>query len=203
MTAAKAHNLLISTRNPDKVREIHAIMTELPLNLVTLDRFPDSPDVIEDCDTLDGNATKKAEELFAHTGTPTMADDTGLEVLALSGAPGVHSARFAGPNADSRANRMRLLDELSGMDERRAQFRTVIAFAISSGTYLFEGICRGHIIEEERGEGGFGYDSLFVPDGYEQTFAEMSPEEKNKISHRARALNIFASYLAGLIQESE
>ena len=203
MPLSDRHNLVLSTRNPNKVLEIHAIMTDLPLNLVTLDDFPDAPEVIEDKNTLDENASKKAQELFTYTGIPTMADDTGLEVLALDGAPGVHSARYASENPTPADNRKHLLEQMTGMDDRRAQFRTVIAFTTASGTYLFEGSCKGRILTEERGDGGFGYDSLFVPYGFEKSFAEMKADEKNAISHRGRALTRFASYLNGLLVSNE
>ena len=197
-----SRNLLISTRNEHKVREIHAIMTDLPIKLLSLDAFPDALEVIEDRDTLEGNAAKKAQEIYAIASIPTCADDTGLEVLALDGAPGVLSARFAGENCTPADNRAKLLDEMRGKDDRRAQFRTVVAFTTATGTFLFEGSCRGRIIEEERGTQGFGYDSLFVPYGFDQTFAEMNPEQKNKISHRGRAFTRFVSYLSGLLDET-
>jgi len=201
MPGSECPKLVVSTRNQHKLREIHAIMTDLDLELVGLDAFPHAPEVVEDRDTLEENASKKAEELFAYTSTATMADDTGLEVLALGGAPGVHSARYAGKDSDDAANRRFLLENLKGVDDRRAQFRTVIALALNSGTYHFEGTCRGRITEEERGDGGFGYDCIFVPDGYERTFAELSAEEKNSISHRGRALERFAGYLAALLEQ--
>ncbi|MDA1028857.1 MAG: RdgB/HAM1 family non-canonical purine NTP pyrophosphatase [Bacteroidetes bacterium] len=186
---------VISTRNKHKVDEIHAILTELGPNLLSLEAFPGAPDVIEDAETLEGNAAKKSETLFAFTGLPTIADDTGLEVISLGGAPGVHSARFAGPVADDAANRARLLRDLSHVDDRRAQFRTVIAFSTSQGTLFFEGVCEGVITREERGTGGFGYDSLFQPIGFNVTFAEMNSNQKNAISHRGRALRQFADHL--------
>jgi len=184
--------LLVSTRNTHKLREITAIMQPLGVDLVSLDAFPDAPDVVEDRETLEGNAAKKAVELHALTGLPTIADDTGLEVHALDGAPGVRSARFAGEDADDTANRTLLLKRLEGADDRRARFRTVIALATNEGTWLFEGICAGIIIDHERGDGGFGYDPIFQPDGETLTFAEMPSEAKNQISHRGRALQAFS-----------
>jgi XTP/dITP diphosphohydrolase len=200
LTPSDPSDLLISTRNSHKLREIHAIMADLNLNLIDLGQFPDAPEVEEDQDHLEGNAMKKAEVLFSFTELPTMADDTGLEVAALGGAPGVHSARFAGPMADSAANRALLLKRLHGVDDRRAQFKTVIAFATESGTRVFEGVCGGTITREEKGEGGFGYDSIFKPQGYEQTFAELAEEEKNRISHRGRALEKFKTHLLALTE---
>lgn len=183
-----ALKLLVSTRNRHKLREITAIMEPLGVDLVSLDAFPDAPEVDEDQDTLEGNAAKKAQELFDYSGLPTIADDTGLEVAALGGAPGVRSARFAGEDADDAANRALLLRQLRNADDRRAHFRTVIALATDVGTWFFEGVCRGVITHEERGDGGFGYDPIFLPNGHDDTFAEMSDETKNSISHRSRAL---------------
>ena len=140
----------------------------------------------------------KAVALFAHTGLPALADDTGLLVRALGGAPGVHSARFAGPDADAAANRARLLRDLGGEPDRAARFETVLALADASGVRLFTGVCPGTILDAERGAGGFGYDALFVPDDAPEgpggrTFAEMTIAEKGRISHRARALDAFAA----------
>jgi len=187
-----ALKLLVSTRNAHKLREITAIMQPLGVELVSLNAFPDAPEVDEDRDTLEGNAIKKAEDLHAHTGLPSIADDTGLEVSTLAGAPGVRSARYAGKNADDAANRSLLLKRLRDADDRRARFRTVIALATSEGTRLFEGICDGIIIHDERGDGGFGYDPIFQPEGQSLTFAQMPSDAKNRISHRGRALQAFA-----------
>ena len=188
--------LLLATRNPGKVRELRALLADLPVTLRTPADLDVPPAVEEDRPTLEGNARKKARTLHAHTGLPTLADDTGLEVDALDGRPGVHSARYAGPDADDAANRAQLLRALDGASDRRAQFRTVVAWMDEDGTErTFEGVCRGRIIEEERGAGGFGYDALFVPDGHTQTFAELSAAEKNRISHRARALQRFVAFL--------
>lgn len=188
-----APKLLVSTRNPHKLREIMAILDGSGVELVSLAAFPDAPDVIEDRDTLEGNAAKKAEELHAFTGLPTMSDDTGLEVDALGGAPGVRSARYAGEDADAVANRALLLRQMEAADDRRARFRTVIALTTTEGTRFFEGVCEGTIIGEERGHGGFGYDPVFLPDGHDETFAEMASNTKNAISHRGRALAAFAT----------
>jgi XTP/dITP diphosphohydrolase len=152
--------------------------------------------VIEDAATLEGNAEKKARALHAFTGLPALADDTGLEVAALDGRPGVRSARFAGETATDADNRARLLAELHGQSDRRARFRTVLAFVDEAGAlHTFAGVCAGRILDEERGAGGFGYDALFVPDGHAETFAEMTKEAKNRISHRALALAAFAAWL--------
>lgn len=184
--------LLVSTRNQHKLREITAILAGTGVELVSLDGFPDAPEVIEDRDTLEGNAAKKSEELHALTGIPTMADDTGLEVDALNGAPGVLSARYAGEDASPADNRRLMLERMEDADDRRARFRTVIAMTTDEGTRLFEGACEGVITREERGQGGFGYDPIFLPDGHTETFAEMDAGTKNAISHRGRALQAFA-----------
>ena len=153
--------------------------------------------MVEDADTLRGNAEKKARALWAHSGLPSLADDTGLEVDALGGAPGVRSARYAGEGADDEANRRKLLAELAGAPGRAARFRTVLAFADGDGVRFFDGVCEGTIATEEAGAGGFGYDALFRPaDGDGRTFAQMTADEKNRISHRGRALDAFAAWLA-------
>ncbi|MDX1532358.1 MAG: RdgB/HAM1 family non-canonical purine NTP pyrophosphatase [Rhodothermales bacterium] len=187
--------LVLATRNPGKVDELRALLAGLPVELVSAAEIAGAPEVDEDRPTLEGNAEKKALALHRHTGLPALADDTGLEVDALDGAPGVRSARFAGPAADAEANRRKLLHELGGRPGRAARFRTVLAFAESGRVETFDGVCAGRITHEERGSGGFGYDALFEPDGETRTFAEMPVEEKNRISHRARALARFAAYL--------
>ena len=187
--------IVVATRNPHKLDEIRAILRDSGITVLGLDRFPDAPDVDEDRPDLEGNAAKKAETLHRFTKRPTMADDTGLEVDALGGRPGVHSARYAGESAKDADNRRKLLNALENESDRSARFRTVIAFATREGTRFFEGVCEGRIIDEERGDGGFGYDPVFVPLGYDRTFAELSPDEKNRISHRARATHAFAMFL--------
>lgn len=181
--------LLLATRNPDKLREIKALFDLPHLVLLSALDFPDIPDVVEDGATLEANAEKKAVTLAQATGYWSLADDTGLEVHALDGAPGVYSARYAGENVDYAANNRKLLADLDGVPDRAARFRCVIALAEPAGrTHYVEGVCRGRIVEATRGDCGFGYDPLFMPEGYERTFAELSPEEKNRISHRGRAL---------------
>ena len=189
--------LVLATRNPGKVAELRARLEGLSVALVSAADVDGAPEVDEDRDTLRGNAEKKARALHAHTGRPALADDTGLEVDALGGAPGVRSARFAGPDADDAANRAHLLRHLENDDDRSARFRTVLAFADGVDTHFFDGVCEGTITRDERGDGGFGYDSLFVPaDGDGRTFAQMDKTEKNAISHRGRALDAFAAWLA-------
>jgi len=188
-------NIVLATRNPGKIAELRALLADLPVDLVSAADLDGAPEVEEDAPTLEGNARKKAEALYDHAGLPALADDTGLEVNALDGAPGVHSARFAGPDADDAANRARLLRDLSGAEDRSAQFRTVLAFANGGDVQFFEGVCEGRITKSGRGSEGFGYDALFEPDGESQTFAEMSADAKNRISHRGRALAQFVTFL--------
>ena len=191
--ATEMPRLVLATRNAGKVAELAARLDGLGVALVSAADVPGAPDVDETADSLAGNAALKAVALHAHTGLPALADDTGLFVAALGGAPGVHSARYAGPEADDAANRARLLDALRGETDRSAQFETVLALATDAGVRFFSGVCRGRILPEERGAAGFGYDRLFVPDdGDGRTFAEMTRDEKGRISHRARALDAFA-----------
>ena len=186
--------LVLATRNPGKVAELAARLDGLGVTLVTAAGL-DAPEVEEDADTLAGNATKKAQALWDHAATPALADDTGLEVDALGGAPGVYSARFAGPDADAGANRRKLLADLAGADDRTARFRTVLAYADADGVRTFDGVCEGAVTTEEAGDAGFGYDSVFVPDdGDGRTFAQMTVPEKNRISHRGRALDAFVAW---------
>lgn len=188
--------LILATRNAGKVAELRALLADLPVELVAASDVPGAPDVEEDAPTLEGNALKKAEALHHHTAFATLADDTGLEVAALGGEPGVHSARYAGPGGGDAANRSHLLGEMNGAADRTAQFRTVLAFVSKGGqSRTFEGVCRGRIVDAERGTSGFGYDPLFAPEGYDSTFAEMDADEKNAISHRGRALRLFAEWL--------
>lgn len=181
--------LVLATRNPHKLTEIRAIFDFKGLEIFTSLDFPDLEEVLEDGETLQENAIKKASETASETGSWAMADDSGLEVLALGGAPGVYSARYAGENVSYADNNRKLLRELEGEDNRRAHFRTVIALASPGGDVrTVEGCCQGIIIGEERGENGFGYDPVFAPAGYYKTFAELPAETKNKISHRSKAL---------------
>jgi XTP/dITP diphosphohydrolase len=150
-------------------------------------------DIPETAETFAGNAMQKARYVKEHYGYDCFADDSGLEVDALDGAPGIYSARYSGGGSET--NMDKLLHNLTGKSDRGAQFRTVIALLIGEETQLFEGIVRGSIIEERRGEAGFGYDPIFVPDGYEQTFAQLGNEVKNRISHRAKAVEQLVRYL--------
>ena len=188
--------IVLATRNPGKVAELATMLGELPIQLISVVDVHDAPHVEEDADTLRGNAEKKARALFEHTGIPSLADDTGLEVDALAGAPGTHSARYAGSECNDAANRAKLLTALEGREDRSARFRTSLAFADIAGTHFFDGVCEGVITNEERGRAGFGYDAIFQPnDADGRTFAEMDKVEKNLISHRGRALAQFVRFL--------
>jgi XTP/dITP diphosphohydrolase len=179
--------LVCASANPDKVAEIAAILGSA---VELAPRPPEVPDVVEDADTLEGNARLKATAVAVAAGRPAIADDTGLEVAALDGAPGVYAARYAGGDATYADNRAKLLDALDGAFDRRARFRTVAMVVWPDGVEIAaEGVCDGTIAEGERGERGFGYDPLFVPaEGDGRTFAEMTDEEKHDLSHRGRAL---------------
>lgn len=187
--------LVFATNNAHKLEEIRAILGN-KVEVLSLNDISCHADIPETADTLEGNAALKAQYIYEHYGLDCFADDTGLEVEALGGAPGVYSARYArGEGHDSEANMKKLLKELEGENDRRAQFRTVICLIEGGKEHFFEGIVKGGIIEEKRGASGFGYDPVFVPEGYEETFAEMGSEEKNRISHRARAVRQLCSYL--------
>ncbi|MET0910313.1 MAG: RdgB/HAM1 family non-canonical purine NTP pyrophosphatase [Ilumatobacteraceae bacterium] len=187
--------LVCASANPDKVAEIEAILRDV-VDLVP--RPPDVPDVVEDADTLEGNARLKAAAIAAATGRAAVSDDTGLEVAALGGAPGVRTGRFAGDGASDADNRAKLLSSLVGQADRRARFRTVAMVVWPDGDELaVEGVCAGAIAEAERGDRGFGYDALFVPDdGDGRTFAEMTEDDKHALSHRGRAFRALLTALA-------
>lgn len=188
-------NLVFTTNNAHKLEEIRAILGD-KINILSLNDIDCHADIPETADTLEGNARLKAEYIYQHYGMDCFADDTGLEVEALNGAPGIYSARYAGgAGHDSEANMHKLLSELEGKTNRKAQFRTAICLIEGGEEHLFEGIVRGTILQERRGTAGFGYDPIFQPEGYTETFAEMGNEEKNKISHRARAAQKLVEYL--------
>jgi XTP/dITP diphosphohydrolase len=153
-------------------------------------------DIPETADTLEGNARQKSLFIYEHYGLDCFADDTGLEVECLNGAPGVYSARYAGDGHDSQANMEKLLGEMKDKTNRKARFRTVISLIEKGEEHQFEGIVNGRIIEQKKGDAGFGYDPIFQPDGYDETFAELGNEIKNKISHRARAVASLCEYLS-------
>lgn len=184
-------NIVLASQNKHKQAEIQAILKELNITIKTLPELGFSPiDVIEDQDTFEGNALKKACEVMKYTGLPAIADDSGLCVEALNDAPGVYSARFAGENASDSDNNLKLMQLLEGETNRNAKFVSVIALAFTSGDpILVRGECHGTIISTPKGSGGFGYDPFFIPNGYNKTFGELSSQEKNAISHRANALD--------------
>lgn len=187
--------LVFATNNKHKLDEVRKI-TSGQVEIVSLSDIQCHDEIPETADTLEGNALQKARYIHTHFQTDCFADDTGLEVEALNGAPGVYSARYAGPGHDSEANMRKLLADLEGENNRKARFRTVIALILDGKEYLFEGIVNGHIIEEKKGSAGFGYDPIFVPDGYRQTFAELGDDIKNRISHRAMATHKLAEFLS-------
>lgn len=197
----KATFLALATRNPGKIDEFRLGLSGLPVDVKTIEDYPDFPEVVENAATLEGNARLKSEALFAFAGVPSLADDTGLEVAVLGGEPGVQSARYAGDACCSADNRAKLLEKLSGEQNREARFRTVLAFTDAAGTKFFEGVCRGVILTEERGEGGFGYDRIFKPAVSHYSFAELSAEEKNRISHRGQALSSFFQFMEKYVLE--
>ena len=187
-------NLIFATNNRHKLIEVGQILGD-KITLTTLGECGITEEIPETSPTIEGNALQKARYVWERTGRSCFADDTGLEVDALNGAPGVRSARYATDGHDFEANVTLLLRNLEGVECRSAQFRTVVALILDGEEYLFEGVVRGQIICERRGEGGFGYDCLFTPLGYERTFAELAPEEKNAISHRGRAVAKLAEWL--------
>lgn len=186
--------LVFATNNLHKLEEVRDILGG-SFRIASLKEIGCTDDIPETADTLEGNALQKARYVKDKFGYDCFADDTGLEVEALGGAPGVFSARYAGPGHGSEANMQKLLKELEGKANRQAQFRTVVALILEGREYTFEGIVRGTILTERRGTAGFGYDPVFVPEGYAETFAEMGSEEKNRISHRARAVQKLADFL--------
>ena len=191
--------IVFATNNAHKLRELREITASKGITILSLAEIGCYDDIPETADTIEGNAIIKAEFVKHKYGYDCFADDTGLEVTALGGEPGVHSARYAdGTDHDSEANMQKLLARLQDKDDRRAQFRTVICLARKSDIAdytLFEGIVRGTIAKEKQGSSGFGYDPIFVPEGYDESFAALGDEVKNRISHRARAVAKLADYL--------
>lgn len=195
--------LILSSGNPHKVDELKKILDNLEIQVLTKDEVGQGTlDVIEDGDTLEANALKKARALAEKVEGIVLADDTGLFVDALNGEPGVYSARYAGEECSYEANNAKLLGALAGVapEKRTARFKTVIALIDEKGAeYIIEGVCEGRILDEKKGSAGFGYDPLFLPEGYEQTFAELGEDIKNKISHRARAIYLMRDKLAEIL----
>jgi XTP/dITP diphosphohydrolase len=187
--------IIFASNNKHKIREISNILGD-SFTLLSLSDINMEEDIPENEPTLEANALHKARHIHTATGMNVFADDTGLEVDALDGIPGVHSARFAGEMKDSDANIEKLLAMLGNNPERRARFRTLIALIFEGREYLFEGRSEGLIIKEKRGNNGFGYDPVFIPDGYDKTFAEMNLDEKNRISHRSKAFEKLRLFLS-------
>lgn len=190
--------LVFATNNTHKLDEVRKITSHHPIEIVSLAEINCFDDIPETADTLEGNALQKAHYIQEKFGLNCFADDTGIEVEALDNAPGVYSARYAGPGHDSEANMKKLLHEMEGKKNRKARFRTVIALVWNGKTYTFDGIVNGTITTTKRGENGFGYDPIFIPEGYEQTFAELGNDIKNQISHRAKAVEKLDEFLTQL-----
>ena len=188
--------LVFATNNPHKLEEVRAILGS-DVEVLSLRDIGCTADIPETADTLDGNALLKARFVASRYGVDCFADDTGLEVAALDGAPGVYSARFAGPGCTPADNVRKLLGLMQDAGDRSARFRTVVALIRGGKEYCFEGMVGGTIARTPAGCGGFGYDPVFVPEGYDRTFAELPPAEKNRISHRARAVAKLADFLRG------
>ena len=186
---------VFATNNAHKLEEVTAILGN-KIELLSMKDINCHADIPETADTLEGNALLKARYIFENYQLDCFADDTGLEVEALNGAPGVYSARYAGDAHNSEANMKKLLQDMEGIENRKAQFRTVFALIINGKEHLFEGIVKGEITKHRHGTSGFGYDPVFIPEGYTQTYAEMGNELKNKISHRALAMNKLCNFLS-------
>lgn len=194
LRAMSKPRLVFATRNPGKVQEIAQMLSD-HYEIIGLDAIGCQEDIPETAPTIPGNAIQKAEYVLEHYGVHCFADDTGLEVTALDGAPGVHTARYAGEAKDANANMAKLLRALEGVEDRSARFRTVIALTTPEGTRTFEGICNGRIARSRSGAEGFGYDPIFEPEGENCTFAEMDAGAKNAISHRGKAVRAMVADL--------
>jgi XTP/dITP diphosphohydrolase len=194
MNDTKIKPIVFATHNANKLAEIREI-TVGEVEVLGLTDIGCHDEIDETGNTLEENALIKARQVNKRYGYDCFADDTGLEVDALNGVPGIYSSRYAGPSCDPEANMQKMLTVLQGIDDRSAQFRTVIALVVKDEEHLFEGIIRGHITREKRGDKGFGYDPIFVPNGYDLTFAEMEASVKNRVSHRAIAMNKLIEFL--------
>ncbi len=188
------NELVFATHNPNKLYEIRQMMPG-GIRLLSLEDIGCREEIPETADTLEGNARIKAAHVWEHYGYDCFADDTGLEVAALRGAPGVYSARYAGPEADAQANMQKLLSQMEAQIDRSARFRTSIALVLDGQFHFFEGTVSGQILREPRGSGGFGYDPVFMPEGYEKSFAQLPLQVKNEISHRGRAFRELSAFL--------
>jgi len=186
-------NIVFATNNSNKIKEVQALLPS-HIKLVSLEEIGCVEDIPETQDTIEGNAFQKADYIKTHYGLDCFADDTGLEVMALDGAPGVYSARYAGPQRNADDNMNLLLSELASKDNRSARFKTVIAMHFQGEFITFEGICEGEITKSKTGTEGFGYDPIFQPKSFEKTFAEISLDEKNRIGHRGKAVSKLVTY---------
>lgn len=186
--------IVFATNNPNKLKEVQAVLPK-EIKLISLKDIGCFEDIPETQNTIEGNAIQKATYIKTTYNKDCFADDTGLEVMALNGAPGVYSARYAGPEKNASKNIQKLLDNLENETNRKAQFKTVIALNYNNQTFTFEGVCKGKITRHKIGSGGFGYDPIFMPKGRQKTFAELSLEEKNTIGHRGLAIAKLISFL--------
>jgi len=189
--------LIFATSNANKVKEISKMLPEnFPYEIKSLKDAGIDVDIPETGNTLRDNAIQKAKFVYDNYGYDTFAEDTGLFIDALNGEPGIYTARYAGEERDSQKNMQKVLEKLQGAEDRKARFITVIALILDGEVYTFEGVCEGNIASGMTGDGGFGYDPVFVPDGYDKTFAQLPLSEKNKISHRANALKKLVAFLS-------
>ncbi|RUA12340.1 MAG: non-canonical purine NTP pyrophosphatase [Flavobacteriia bacterium] len=188
--------IVFATNNKNKVKEVKAMLPD-DIEILSLKDIGCTEEIVEDADTIEGNARIKADYVTKNYGYDCFADDTGLEVDALNGAPGVYSARYAGEEATYEDNVEKMLKEMKGKSDRKARFVTVAALNLEGKQYLFKGVCEGKILKEKRGHAGFGYDPIFQPEGFKRSFAEMDLEEKGKISHRGKAMKKLITFLLG------
>lgn len=193
-------SIVFATANPNKIREVLALLDD-GVRIVSLKDIGCEEDIPETQPTIEGNALQKARYVKDNYKIDCFAEDTGLEINALGGEPGVYSARYAGEAKDSEANMAKVLAKLEGKTDRTAQFKTVVALTLNNEEFTFEGICKGQIATSKSGAGGFGYDPIFIPDGYNISFAEMAASEKNKISHRGKAIHKLKTFLNQLINQ--
>ena len=190
-------SIVFATSNVNKVREVSALL-DGNIEIVSLEDIGCTEEIPETQPTIEGNALQKARYVRDNYKIDCFAEDTGLEITVLNGEPGVYSARYAGEDKDSEANMAKVLTKLEGKSDRAAQFKTVVALTLNEKEYTFEGICKGHIATAKSGSKGFGYDPIFIPEGYDVSFAEMSAEEKNRISHRGKAIDKLKDFLNSL-----
>lgn len=184
----KENSLILASHNPNKLKELRLLVREMNIQIISLAELQFEDEIIEDGATIEENAMIKASAIYNHFKKPVIGEDTGLEVYALNMKPGVHTAIFGGPHKNPSDNIAQLLDQLSGIVDRRARFKTCIAYVDKNNSWTVEGIVEGRIAVQPKGHGGFGYDPVFIPEGYTSTFAELPIEVKNSMSHRGRAL---------------